>query len=207
MAKRGRPTKAEQEKKEKEKLEQEALEQNELKQEETEPKEDDVPVVKMENKVLDSKPKSKREITQEIPVKSLVNGHLTYISKNNPGYRVDWYEYGEEIYIEYKELLNMRGSQRAFFENPWVICEWEVLKDLNVDKYYKNLINVNDVESFFYKSNDEISEFLSVAPKGIKQLIADKAFEMHKENRLDSIRTIQILEKELGIDLSISIRK
>jgi len=36
--------------------------------------------------------------------------------------------YLSEAWMEYKELINMRNTYRAFFERPWIICDWDVFR-------------------------------------------------------------------------------
>lgn len=144
-----------------------------------------------------------RDMDELISVVCITNSPLVYESKNQLGYRVDWSGYLQENWIEYKELINMRGSQRAFFEEPWIICDWDVLVDLKVDHYYKNIIDLENLDAIFKKSVEEIENTLKIAPKGIQSLIVDRAFELRREKKLDSLNVIETIEKTLNIDLSI----
>lgn len=144
-----------------------------------------------------------RDMDELISVVCITNSPLVYESKNQLGYRVDWSGYLQENWIEYKELINMRGSQRAFFEEPWIICDWDVLVDLKVDHYYKNIIDLENLDAIFEKSVEEIENTLKIAPKGIQSLIVDRAFELRREKKLDSLNVIETIEKTLNIDLSI----
>lgn len=152
-----------------------------------------------------SKPmiREQRDMNEMISIVCITNTPLVYESKNQIGYRVDWDGFLQENWIEYKELINMRNSQRAFFEQPWVICDWEVLVDLKVDHYYKNIIDLEDLDSIFKKSSEELEKTLKIVPMGIKKLIVDRAFELRREKKLDSLNTIETIEKTLNIDLTI----
>lgn len=147
--------------------------------------------------------REQRDMNEMISVVCITNTPLVYESKNQIGYRVDWDGFLQENWIEYKELINMRNSQRAFFEQPWVICDWEVLVDLKVDHYYKNIIDLEDLEDVFKKPSEELERTLKIVPTGIKKLIVDRAFELRREKKLDSLNTIETIEKTLNIDLSI----
>ena len=147
--------------------------------------------------------KQQRDMNEMISVVCITNTTLVYESKNQIGYRVDWDGFLQENWIEYKELINMRNSQRAFFEQPWVICDWDVLVDLKVDNYYKNIIDLEDLDSVFEKSSEELEKTLKIVPAGIKKLIVDRAFELRREKKLDSLSTIETIEKTLNIDLTI----
>lgn len=147
--------------------------------------------------------KKQRDMNELINVVCITNSSLVYESKNQIGYRVDWDGYLQENWIEYKELINMRGSQRAFFEQPWIICDWDVLVDLKVDHYYKNIIDLENLDDVFKKTINELIETLQIVPNGIKNLIVDRAYELRREKKLDSLNVIEAIEKTLNIDLSI----
>lgn len=147
--------------------------------------------------------RKQRDMNELINVVCITNSPLVYESKNQLGYRVDWDGYLQENWIEYKELINMRGSQRAFFEEPWIICDWDVLEDLKVDHYYKNIIDLENLDDIFEKPVDDIEKILKVAPKGIKDLIVDRAFELRRKKELDSLSVVEVIEKTLDIDLSV----
>lgn len=147
--------------------------------------------------------RKKRDMNEMVSVICITNTPLVYTSKNQVGYRVDWGGFLEENWMEYKELINMRNSQRAFFEEPWVICEWDVLVDLKVDQYYKNIIDLENLDAIFEKSPEELERTLKIVPDGIKKLIVDRAFELRREKKLDSLNTIEVIEDTLNIDLSI----
>jgi hypothetical protein len=143
----------------------------------------------------------KRDMDELIRVVCITNTPLVYVSKNQVGYRVDWGGFLEENWIEYRELINMRNSQRAFFEQPWIICDWEVLEDLKVDQYYKNIIDLENLDKVFHKSPEELEKTLKIVPEGIRKLIMDRAFEMVRNKELDSLSTIKVIEKTLNVDL------
>lgn len=147
--------------------------------------------------------REQRDMNEMVSVVCITNTPLVYESKNQVGYRVDWDGFLQENWIEYKELINMRNSQRAFFEQPWVICDWDVLVDLKVDHYYKNIIDLENLDDVFKKSPEELEKTLKIVPVGIKKLIVDRAFELRREKKLDSLNTIETIEKTLNIDLSI----
>lgn len=147
--------------------------------------------------------KEQRDMNEMVSVVCITNTPLIYESKNQIGYRIDWDGFLQENWMEYKELINMRNSQRAFFEQPWVICDWDVLVDLKVDQYYKNIIDLENLDDVFTKLPEELEKTLKIVPKGIKKLIVDRAFELRREKKLDSLNIIETIEKTLSIDLSI----
>lgn len=146
-----------------------------------------------------------------IPVKSGLHGILTYSSKKTFGYTVDWDDYGSIEFMEYGELLSMRNTQKAFFENNWIFIEdtdgyaaEDVYKALAVDKYYNSVIVGEDLERLFLMDPNDIEETVSKLSSGIKQNIASIAKERIGTGEFDSNNRIKALEKALGLEFSAS---
>ena len=160
-------------------------------------------VNKITQSVVAPEARKQRDMNEMISVVCITNSPLIYESKSQQGYRVDWDGFLQENWMEYKELVNMRSSQKAFFEEPWIICDWDVLVDLKVDHYYKNIIDLENLDELFTKSSEELEHTLKIVSVGIKKLIVDRAFELRREKKLDSISIIETIEKTLNVDLSI----
>ncbi len=144
-----------------------------------------------------------RDMNELIRVVCITNAPLVYESRSQLGYRVYWDGYLSEAWMEYKELINMRNTYRAFFERPWIICDWDVLEDLRVEQYYKNIIDLENLDDVFKKTPKELEKTLKEIPDGIKALIVDRAFELRREKRLDSLSVIETIEKTLNVDLTV----
>ena len=150
-----------------------------------------------------SNARSQRDMNELIRVVCITNAPLVYESRSQLGYRVYWDGYLSEAWMEYKELINMRSTYRAFFERPWIICDWDVLEDLRVDQYYKNIIDLENLDDVFKKTPKELEKTLKEVPDGIKALIVDRAFELRREKKLDSLSVIETIEKTLNVDLTV----
>jgi len=150
-----------------------------------------------------SNARSQRDMNELIRVVCITNAPLVYESRSQLGYRVYWDGYLSEAWMEYKELINMRNTYRAFFERPWIICDWDVLEDLRVDQYYKNIIDLENLDDVFKKTPKELEKTLKEIPDGIKALIVDRAFELRREKKLDSLSVIETIEKTLNVDLTV----
>lgn len=161
----------------------------------------------------------KTQVTQKIdipsnllvPVKSGIHGILTYSSKKTFGYTVDWDDYGSVEFIEYGELLSMRNTQRAFFENNWIFIEdtdeyaaSDIYRALAVEKYYNSVIVGDDLERLFTMKPEDIEETVSKLSSGIKQNIASIAKERIETGEFDSNNRIKALEKALDLEFSPS---
>lgn len=151
---------------------------------------------------------STAEITNEIMVecRSGVSGNLIYKSSLNPGYVVEWNGLGEIQEMEYRELVSMRGNQRRFFEENWILIDDPaVIKKLGVGRYYQNSLSTDDFEDVFNMSADEIKEIVPALPGGTKDAIASEAKKKIDSGELDSRSAIKALEDSLDVELEDTI--
>lgn len=139
-----------------------------------------------------------------VNVRSNFKGTLIYVSKKT-GYEVEWLEYGESNYMTIEELQVMRNTQRKFFENNWISLDdpdaEDILRFLQVDKYYEHAINVDELDDVFTWGVDRILEDIPQMASGTKESIAYRAIELIGSRDLDSIKTIEALEKAIGCEL------
>nr|DAK57520.1 MAG TPA: structural protein [Caudoviricetes sp.] len=151
---------------------------------------------------------STAEITNETMVecRSGVSGSLIYKSSLNPGYVVEWNSLGEIQEMEYRELVSMRGNQRRFFEENWILIDDPaVIKKLGVGRYYQNSLSTDDFEDVFNMSADEIKEIVPTLPGGTKDAIASEAKKKIDSGELDSRSAIKALEDSLDVELEDTI--
>ena len=145
-----------------------------------------------------------KKITTDTMVecKNGTHGNLFYASVRNPGVTYEWNEFGEVQELDYGELVSMRGSQRRFFEDNWILIEdAEVLKKLGVEKYYKNALTTENFDSVFTWNAEEIKQKVPQMSDGLKLSIRMRAEELMKQGKLDSLSMIQALNAVLGCDL------
>ena len=143
--------------------------------------------------------KKQRDLNEMIDVKCIVQGGLNFITST--GLEVVWDKYGDIYPLEYKELLYMMNKYKRFFEEPWVIMEQDVIEDLHATHFYKNLIDYNEIDSIFTKTPEQVKDILSKVPEGTKRLIADRASSALRNGKLDSLKVVEVLQKELNIEL------
>ena len=145
----------------------------------------------------------------DIPVKSNVQGKLTYTSKKT-GYTEEWDEIGMVVFLEYDELVSMRNAHKKFYEDNWILIEdtddytaEEIYYALNVDKYYKNIAIFETLDDVFNLSVSDIEQIVPTLSAGYKRSIASRAMQLIVDNdeRMDSTAKIKALEKALGINL------
>ena len=152
-------------------------------------------------KISETNQVKKIPLTTEVACTNLTNGRLIYISKKQMGYQVEWENTNDVEYIELGELVSMRNSQRAFFEKSWIgIEDPDIIKFLKVERYYKNVVALDDISKFFALSNEEIEEKLNKMSDGYKENIKNKAIDMIKNDEIDSIKKVKFLKQIFNIE-------
>ena len=134
-------------------------------------------------------------------VKNLTGGRLIYTSRAMNGYTLIWENYGEELPIEMRELYNMKNTSPKFFKENWVQVDIAVLRDLNVEHYYKDFISYDDIENIAKGNVDKIVKKLNKASAVIRNSIGLRVMDMIEKRELSDINTIRKLEKALGCSL------
>ena len=157
------------------------------------------------------KPKKwEADLNRMICVKNIARGKLIYKSKRQFGYTIEWEESGDVNYIELSELVNLKNTDRRFITEPWIRIveddEIEILKYLNIFKYYEELLGINDIRQILNLDFESFKKKFDTLPNGYRNTVAEYAAQMIKDGTLDSIRIKEYIEKELGIDLDILIR-
>lgn len=149
------------------------------------------------------KKRKKIDSNEEVICRSIATGRLIYISKHT-GLTTIWSKFGDEEALEYGELRTMKASQPGFLTRPLIIVEDdEVVEALGLKELYRQMVDIENIGSFFKKSAKQIKEDLRKSPKGVRQLVGSKAREMIESGELHDIRKIKALEEELKIDLTI----
>lgn len=146
-------------------------------------------------------PKKKIPLDEQVMVKNLTGGKLVYESKRLRGYSEVWHEFGEEIPMEMAELYSMKNTDRKFFTENWIEVDINVLRDLQMDRFYKNVMTVDEINNMFEMEADELISKVSNMTIALKNCVGIKASEMIADGRLTNIHTINALEKALNCEL------
>lgn len=136
-----------------------------------------------------------------VPVKNGFQGRLIYKSRRTGEVYV-WDTFGDEQDIELQELRNARSSSRAFFENNWfIIDDPEIIEYLGAAQYYKNALKFDSFDDLFFLPPDQMSEAIKKLPNGQKRSVIYRAKQLISEGTIDSMKTIDALEKCLSTEL------
>jgi len=138
---------------------------------------------------------------QYVTVRNGFQGMLVYVSKRS-GETFVWDNFGDEQEISLRELKNAKNASKGFFANNWFMFDDDWVVDyLGVRQFYKNSVSVDAIDSMFDKSIEELEKILDNIPNGQKRTIAYRARTLIENGKIDSLKTITLLEKKLGIQL------
>lgn len=151
--------------------------------------------------------KEKRIVAKDIDPHTIVTvrngfqGSLVYISRKT-GERFVWEGFGDEQDMEICELRNARNSSKAFFINNWFMFDDPWIVDyLGMNQYYKFAINVDDFDSIFDTSIDEMVEIINGMSEGQRRSVAYRARVKIRDGEIDSNKKVAALEKCLHVSL------
>lgn len=167
--------------------------------------------IKQENKpiIKEEKQTWKPDLNRQIAIKNIARGKLIYKSKRQMGYTVIWENTNDINYMELGEFINLKNSDRRFITEPWIRImeddEVEILKYANVYQYFKEMIEVKDIEDLFKLDFDRFTRKFKKLPDGYKNSVLEYAARMIKNGELDSIKIKNFLEKEMDMNLDILI--
>lgn len=158
------------------------------------------PIVKM---VACKKPELKPE--DYVTVRNGFNGKLVYRSRNTNEVFI-WDGLGAEQEMELRELKHARNTARGYFINNWFMFDDPAIPEwLGVTMYYKNALELDDIDALFEMTPAEIEKTIKSLPAGQKETIANRAKELlRKGDKIDSLRVIHALERSLGTVLSVT---
>lgn len=143
------------------------------------------------------------DLNELVEVKSCVYGELSYIARS--GDEVKWESFGDVAWMTVGALMEMRNSQRDFFEKQWIVLCGDnaqaVLDYLQIDKYYKVINELEDFDKIFTYTPEEIPAVVSELPDSTKETIARRAYAKIKDGELDSKKMIDVLQTSLGYNL------
>lgn len=166
------------------------------------------------NPVKQTKKVIKLEDSILITVKSNVFGKLTF-KNHKTGDVTKWLEFGDTQELSIGDLRSMKGTQRRFFSDNWIIIEGvyddgyedvtpeDIYKTLQVSQYYEELLCPKNINDVFNWSIKDIESKVPNMSAGVKESLIIKANELIEKDVLDSRNKIKSLEKALKCELTI----
>lgn len=144
-----------------------------------------------------------------IGIRSGVQGILNYVSPKTH-YNLVISQYGETDTLTYEDLVAMKNSQSRFFTENWIFIEdtddfsaEEIYKALGVERYYKDILEIDDVDSVLALRPNDLQERIKNLPKGVARSIVSRARKLMLEGSdiMDSNKKIKIIEDTFSVEL------
>lgn len=141
-----------------------------------------------------------------ITCSSLVSGGY-YLTGPKSKFPYTFADYGDEIGIEYQDLLYLiRSHDKAVFEPRMVIEDNEIVsKYPEIEKIYEALYSVNDLRDIVNCSPSQIEKIVTKLPKGAVETLKGLVSTMIENHTLDSVSKIKALDKILGTNLLLGL--
>ena len=142
----------------------------------------------------------------EIMCKSVCFGLLEYMSKKD-GIVYRWEDFGDIVPVRYSDLLALKTSRSKFLYQPWfIILDEDLVKMWRLEDINKYFDEISDMEDFLIDSKiPHIEKQLKNAPDGYNELVVQTAGRLLRENRLDSIAKLRVIDELLHTKLSLLI--
>lgn len=146
----------------------------------------------------------------EVPCVCNVKGGLIYTSTRNGGMNAEWSEFGELQYLDIRELLLMRNSQKRFFNDNWISLKDtddgeytadEIYKFLRVDDKYGDFYDADNIETFFDLNEKQMADKVSKMSRGMKDLVSVMALDKIENDEIDSVKKRRAIIKVLGLEI------
>lgn len=146
----------------------------------------------------------------EVPCLCNVKGGLNYISTRNGGMNAEWSEFGDLQYLDIRELLLMRNTQKRFFVDNWISLKDtddgeytadDIYKFLRVDDKYGDFYDADNIESFFDLTEKQMADKVSKMSRGMKDLVSVMAIDKIENDEIDSVKRRKAIINALGLKL------
>lgn len=147
------------------------------------------------------KPKHTFDDNDLILCMSGVRGDMRFVS-NLSNFTVKTTQFGQTVKIPYKDLVYVHNiAPQAFHNGEVIILNEHLQEEFGLEDVYKKVITPKNIRKVLGLDAEELSEFISDMPSGMKPALYDEARKLYRAGKLDSRRTVEVIEKEFGISL------
>ena len=112
-----------------------------------------------------------------------------------------WEEVGDTQEMTFKQLKTMRSKHPRYLEDKWLLVEDDAaLAKLKLKKKM-GALTITDKAKIRKNDVGEVEELLSRLDNNGRNELAQYAEKSAKEGKLENIKIIRLLEKQLGVEL------
>lgn len=141
----------------------------------------------------------------KVQVRSLTFGRLVYRSPTNNALFI-WNNIGDTKTMTIAEIIEMNNSRPDFLQEPrLILLDETAIKQFRLTHIYENVAQVNNLKALFKKSEAEISRVIDKALlANMRDILISKIRTMYANKSLTDINVINLLERKLQFDLTVS---
>lgn len=141
----------------------------------------------------------------KVQVRSLTFGRLVYRSPTNNALFI-WNNIGDTKTMTIAEIIEMNNSRPDFLQEPrLILLDETAIKQFRLTHIYENVAQVNNLKALFKKSETEISRVIDKALlANMRDILISKIRTMYANKSLTDINVINLLERKLQFDLTVS---
>lgn len=161
--------------------------------------------VKTETKKEVKKERRKYEQSDGILCKSITSGGL-YMPGLKSNILYTWIDSGDQIEVEYQDLLAAIRSNNSYVMRPFFVIEDEefVSQFPQLKKLYDKLYSVGELKDVITDlSPADMKATILSLPQGAQDSIKHIASKMVSDGTLDSVRKIKILDEIFDTEMSV----
>lgn len=155
------------------------------------------------NKKVNSTKKNRPNIdpNELITIISNTIGGLVY-TNGTGSVRFNISNYGNEHYMTYSELQELRNREKGMIDNIYFIIEHEELIDMwGLKQKYENVVMPYDVDDFFESEASELTEKLLKMNNHCQEMLHILALERFKNGNFDSTVKQNVFTRLRKLDL------
>lgn len=130
-----------------------------------------------------------------------VRGDMRFVS-NLSNFTIKTTQFGQTVKIPYKDLVYVHNiAPQAFHDGKIIVLNEHLQEEFGLEDVYKRVITPKNIRKVLGLDADELSEFILDMPSGMKPALYDEARKLYRAGKLDSRRTVEVIENEFGVSL------
>ena len=116
-----------------------------------------------------------------------------------------WMDYGDEVDVEYRDLVAAVKAKSPFIFNPYFIVDDEdfVEEFPQLKKFYTESYSAGDLKEILSLPPHEMLSKMKTLPKGALESLKNIASTQVATGKLDSVKKIKALDEFFGTDLNL----
>lgn len=154
--------------------------------------------------ITKEKKKKKFDPSDGISCRSVTQGGLFMDGlKTQIPYR--WTDYGDEVDVEYRDLVAAVKGKSPFVFNPYFIIDNEdfVEEFPQLKKFYTESYSAKDLKDILTLPIHEMLAKMKILPSGALDTLKNIASTQVATGKLDSVKKIKALDEFFGTDLNL----